>query len=330
MAGTARKTRELVELATDRFKGCESCWSTDALDWVEDLIRPLRLSLQEERRLLGALHSPRCDARITRGTRVVAANQEEVRRSLLSRRFDRRYARQLADFRDHLVRFPMLGCQHAFARTLVHAVMGLDGTTLESRVWYRAGEHKPGKPPKMEARAREQATTAHRFNQMGQVAWYLGMDRGTAAVEVLRAPKPDVCVWIAEVEILEPVEVLDLRTSLSGEDPAGHWILRNVVDRRFISEPVGDDDKSRPQYRVPQFVGDLARKQGFRGLLYDCSRPVALERSNLVLFEPVPAHAVRTPRLYRFEEPTEDFLGWDPLRLVEVDGHDCSSFKGPQ
>lgn len=325
MAGTARRIRDLVELATGRFYACEFCRS-DALTYIEDLLAPLQLSLREEKRLLRALRCPECGARIRSWTQVLAASEEQVRHSELSRRFDRRYGQQLEGFKHHLVRFPMLGCLHPFGRSLDRALMRVAGTKLEPATWYRAAKYRPEEPPLLEARPSPQVTRANRFNQMGQVAWYLGVDRETAAVEVLRAPAPQQHVWIADVEILETIDVLDLRTALWGQDPAGHWILRNVVDRRFISEPVADDDPSCPQYRVPQFVGDLARKRGFRGVLYDSSRPSAYNNPeafghNLVLFDPLPTNARRAPRLYTFEERTPDIHSpglWD---LLEVDEH---------
>jgi hypothetical protein len=56
--------------------------------------------------------------------------------------------------------------------------------------------------------------------------------------------------------------VLDLRSVVWGEDPIRQWILRNVVDSRFISEPTSDLEDTRPEYRIPQFIADLARRMG--------------------------------------------------------------------
>jgi len=130
-------------------------------------------------------------------------------------------------------------------------------------------------------------------------------------VEVLRAPKAGQPICIADVRILEAVDVLDLRFVFCGNDGIGHWILRNVVDRRFISEPTSDTDDHRPQYRVPQFVADLARKRNFRGILYDSTRPSAYNNPeafghNLVLFDPIPEHTIDDDRVLKFEEGETD------------------------
>jgi hypothetical protein len=172
-------------------------------------------------------------------------------------------------------------------------------------------------------RTREQAEKAGRYHQTGQITLYLGSDEKTAAVEKLRQPKPGFPLRIAEVALLEPLPVLDLRMTLWGEDHIGHWVLRNVVDRRFVSEPTTDMDKSRPQYRVPQYVADLAREHGFRGILYDSTRPPAYNNReavgyNLAVFEPIPdsAYDVRSAVAVEFAEGDDErwcLVPW-PLR----------------
>ena len=121
-----------------------------------------------------------------------------------------------------------------------------------------------------------------------------------------------------EVELSESLIVLDLRWGISDQrDPAGHWVLRNVVNRGFVSEPTDDSDDSRPQYRLPQYIGDLARQRGFRGILYDSTRPGAYNNPdafghNLVLFHPIPigsyADAVHSDKVFEFANP--DYGPW--------------------
>jgi hypothetical protein len=177
-------------------------------------------------------------------------------------------------------------------------------TTLEPAVWYRATSTST--EPNFGPRLQIESTRANRYNQIGQASWYLAIDDKTAAVEKLRAPKSGEAVSIAKIRILEPLTLLDLRSVLWGEDPTHQWILRNVVARRFVSEPVGDDE-TRPEYRVPQFVGDLARRNGFRGILYDSTRPSAYNNPeafgyNLVLFDPFPVHTLESHAIQSFRE----------------------------
>ena len=51
---------------------------------------------------------------------------------------------------------------------------------------------------------------------------------------------------MADVQLNEPINVLDLRSVFWVTDPLRQWILRNVVDGRFISEPAAEVEDTRP------------------------------------------------------------------------------------
>jgi hypothetical protein len=314
-----RRTRALVELAQGRLWGCDACRSDDSYDFVDDVLRPLRLRKRERKRLSAALTCPNCESAVPLGTFALAESPEAIRRLQSSRRFDRLHKPALEDFRDFLLSHPMLGAGHPFGQRLAKAVSPAKKCRVEPGRWFRATDRIEA--PYLGPRPAEQVAMAHRFNLIGQAAWYLGSDARTAAVEVLREPQPGVRFAIAEIEILEPITTLDLRLPFADENPTGSWILREVVARRFISEPTDDVDVSRPQYRVPQFVADLARQRGFRGILYDSSRPSAYNNpeawgTNLVLFDPFPCHKLKPIEVMEFGQPDFDPFGLDrwPLR----------------
>lgn len=320
-AAKTRRTRELVELAQGRFFGCHVCRRDDSYELVDDVLKSLRLRKRERKRLFRALTCPGCESRVLSGTWVLGLDRSELRRLSLSKKFDRLHKQQLEEFRDFLIRHPMLGADHPFGRMLAKAVSRAKKARLEPKSWFRAT--KDTKETVLGPRDRDRAARAYRFNQIGQVAWYLGKDAQTAAVEVLREPKSRTPLAIQNVEILEAVSVLDLRFPLWGDNPTESWILREVIARRFISEPADDKDESRPQYRVPQFIGDLARRYGFRGILYDSTRPSAYNNpeawgTNLVLFEPIPQYRLKPVEVMEFGEPEEAIFSMErwPLRTV--------------
>jgi hypothetical protein len=83
-------------------------------------------------------------------------------------------------------------------------------------------------------------------------------------------------------------------------------------------------EDTRPEYRVPQFIADLARRRKFRGIRYDSTRPSAYDNPeaaghNLVVFDPFPARAVEGEMVVEFGEPDDDPMfsleRW-PLRPV--------------
>jgi RES domain-containing protein len=319
-----RPTRELVELAQERFSGCDVCRRDDSYGLIDDVLRPLRLRKRERARLFRALTCPGCESRVQSGTWVLGLDRSELRRLSLSKKFDRLHRKELEQFRDFLLQHPLLGAEHPFGRMLAKAVSGAKKTRLEPKSWFRATKNTS--ETVLGPRSRERAARAYRFNQIGQVAWYLGKDADTAAVEALREPKSKVPLAIQRIEILEAVPVLDLRLPLWGDNPTKSWILGEVIARRFISEPTDDSDESRPQYRVPQFIADLARRYGFRGIRFDSTRPSAYNNpeawgTNLVLFDPIPQYQLTPVEVMEFRELDDAIFSmarW-PLRPVAGD-----------
>jgi hypothetical protein len=242
------------------------------------------------------------------GSLVATPSEEQVKQSISFKKFERLHRHHVEEFRTSLIQYPMLGAQDPFGQLLVKSMRKAKNTVLQPSCWYRAVAHTPD--PDFEPRSRYETINAGRYNQIGQRVWYLGSDEKTAAVEKLRAPRSGCPLSIGKIELLESLTVLDLRATLGGEDPIGQWILRNVVDRRFVSEPTNDVDKSRPQYRVPQFIADLARQRRFRGILYDSTRPSPQNNPeavghNLVVFDPIPLHKKCSHAALEFAEDLE-------------------------
>jgi hypothetical protein len=205
----------------------------------------------------------------------------------------------------------MLGCEHPFGKLLSNAMNLAKKTLLEPSLWFHATD--PNKT--FVLRSQFEATTANRYNQIGQSALYLGCDEKTAAVERLRAPRSREPIGVVNVRLGERIDVLDLRSLIWGNaDPIGSGILRFVADSRFISEPTTDVDRTRSQYRIPQFVADLARKRRFNGILYDSTRPSAYNNPeaaghNLVVFDPAPQTCVvESCSAHEFGEPDYDVM----------------------
>jgi len=296
--------------------------SHEAFDLIEDVVAPMRLKKREEKRLLKQLTCPNCESRIPPGTLVATPTPEQSRQDRMSKKFDAHYWRDLESFRDSLIKHPMLGSEHPFGRLLSGIMKRAKKVLLEPRSWYRATTYS--EDPHFEPLSQRESTRANRYNQIGQAAWYLAKNAETAAVEKLREPRDGEIIYIAQIGILEPIAVLDLRSVIWGEDPTGNWILRNVVDRRFLSEPTSND-QTRPEHRVPQFVGDLARRRGFRGILYDSTRPSPFNNPeafgyNLVLFDPFPAHNIENHAAQSFDRTdvtAADFFAgtWERWRL---------------
>ena len=212
----------------------------------------------------------------------------------------------------------MLGADHPFGKVLSKAMKRAQRKALAAAIWHRATTNPV--EPNFSPRPALESIRANRYNQIGQAAWYLASDEKTAAVEVMRRPIAGVSICIAKVELNETITVLDLRSAI-GADPLRQWILRNVVDGRFISEPAAADEDGRPEYRVPQFIADLARRNKFRGILYDSTRPSPQNNPdavgyNVVVFDPYPAHTIAAERAVAFVAPDLADPDYDPFDEV--------------
>ena len=188
----ARSTKSLIELTQERVFGCEECRSDDSYDSIEEVVAFLRLRKRENKRLFRLLTCPCCESPIDPGTFVLDASRSDLRSMSLSRKFDRLYKDDLEDFRDFLLKYPMLGADHPFGKLLADAMRRAKKTQLSPRHWFRATTNL--KEIALGPSQRERATKAYRFNQIGQVAWYLATDVRTAAVEVLRVTCPPFLV----------------------------------------------------------------------------------------------------------------------------------------
>ena len=93
----SRTTRLLIDLAWERFSACDGCWADEAGEFIEDVLRPLRLKRRESRRLLQRLTCPHCDARVSAGTFVVKYGPDELLQGRLRRKFDAMYGERVQD-----------------------------------------------------------------------------------------------------------------------------------------------------------------------------------------------------------------------------------------
>ena len=182
---------------------------------------------------------------------------------------------------------------------------------------------------------RRRARLAARFNYAGQLGYYLASSREAAAAEVLkrsdevarlhdrdsRITASDVArdlmiqvdeakrllerrieckdaVGIRSMRVLRPLKVLDIRGQAFGARNLQSRMLEALVNMGSLREPTSPDDRSCPQYRVPQFIADLARSRGLDGILYGSS--CQDYGYNLVVF--------RTP--HGTVEPASDPVGY--------------------
>jgi hypothetical protein len=303
-----RYLRKLGEVAYEHFHGCETCLSTQADEYLSTLLSRLKMSAAELRRSERGLQCPCCGTQLDAFSKVATYSDEDKRHHQRLRRWDRKYSPMYDDFRKRLIAYPTLGGLHPMARILARAIKQARAATLHvPMAWYRARAHADGGEIYRERDflwpdPRKIDVPSGRFHKEGQCSYYLGDCPETTINEKLRKTwtryndDREEKIWIAQVDIIEPLRVLDLRMPPPfGElDPANgfSFLLYGSIYRGTLREPIDATDKTKPQHRITQFIADLTRSRGLDGIVYTSSieRPFGyLEHGYcLVLLDPKP------------------------------------------
>lgn len=323
-----RPTRVLAELAEERFYGCEECWENNALWDLDEVLKPLKLTVRERRRLMKALRCPRCEAQIVDYfyDKVVAYEAEELRHAQKLKRYNMTFRPMLTALHAYLLKYPLLGGSHHAGKVLHKAVHRIRPKTLEAGVWYHA-RHDRGEVPQIkDFLVRDPITQerrAGRFNTFGQTAYYAAVAPELAAIEMTGTRDRDKRIWIAPVRITKHIRVVDLRIQMLGKDERLPLVLSGLIYSGVVSA-FTDNDKSLPQYRVPQYIADLLRSRKIEGVLYTRTRDSGFRNpeawgENLVMLSPELEHVelVSDPVLYCWQQ--DDFDLFTSVNLHEVE-----------
>jgi RES domain len=316
-AHRGRPTKKLLGAAQERFHHCEECWEDNAVWYLEDVLKPLRLSMKERKRLMRELQCPHCGSRLRDYyyDRVVGYEDREIRDAQRFARYNNLSRSAFNRFHQFLLKHPTLGGVHPFGQLLRSAVRRARKRTLQPAAWFRARVERGSNlssddflPPD----PRKYSLSAGRFNSAGQLAYYVTQAPGLAAIEVMKNRKvaeptalPET-VWIAKVHVRNPIKVLDLTIQAMERTPKLPLVLTGLVYSGALSDY--GDDLSKPQYRVPHFLADLLRLHGFSGALYTRRRDSGFPNpeawgTNLVVLQPESLRVdIETPRRYSWKQ----------------------------
>jgi RES domain-containing protein len=118
-----------------------------------------------------------------------------------------------------------------------------------------------------------------RFHHAGQSVLYMSEDVETAIAETFNQPN-GLC-GIQSFEITSLDRVLDLRGTSSSS-----ILYAALVYDRHLDRPVDHTSSWKPEYLVPRFVADVARRKEFDGIAYRSSKIFYAKGSNVVVFHP--------------------------------------------
>ncbi len=187
-------------------------------------------------------------------------------------------AESLADFDRFLSDLPLLGLDHAAGRQIADAIRESPRKRLEPSNWFRGLEAQDRRPPKPEdffpPEPAKVAIPEQRFNHQGQRVFYLSDSPRGAALECKESGTS--VIWVQQFATAAIPDVLDLARTAGDRCIAG----KAATYCGEVDHGVVRPEHLTPQYRVPRFVADCARRYGVRALLV----PSTVEGINCVVF----------------------------------------------
>lgn len=218
-----------------------------------------------------------------------------------------RYSKRLGEFFDFLERYPYLGIKHEIGAEIYETVASFPARNIEKRIGFKARARaepirssKDMYPPNP-ARVK---IPEGRFNHFGQRVFYLANSEEGAAKESLEEPGE---VWLQKFRIEHATNILDLTVDPVEEPEARRNLLTfGLVYGGELRAWVEREKGWKPEYFVPRFIADCARKEGFNGIKYKSSR-YYLE--NLVLFSWKEKSVKPVGNPYVYQLSAESFVG---------------------
>ncbi|WP_169871291.1 RES family NAD+ phosphorylase [Shouchella patagoniensis] len=198
-----------------------------------------------------------------------------------------RLKKDVNDFYDHLVEFPMLGLNHNLGQSINEGFKEAYKYHLKNKTFYRARKLEEFKPFDEEGMWHPPSHLVDvfegRYNHFGQSFLYMAEDEITAFKEVV--PEWYRSCSMVKFEIREAVNILDLRRINFYEEDIGlkyiiiHYML---VHEGTVSQEI-KNSHVKPEYLVPRFVADCARSHNYDGIIFNSTKT---DSYNLVIFEP--------------------------------------------
>jgi hypothetical protein len=121
-----------------------------------------------------------------------------------------------------------------------------------------------------------------RFNHYGQSTFYVAQTEQAALVETLDVAAGEGFGWVQEFRFPNLDDILDLRYSLSTAGDSTISVLAlGLINEHLPALRPSAESAWKPEYFVPRFIADCARRRGFRGVIFDGTKHY---KKNLVLF----------------------------------------------
>jgi hypothetical protein len=231
-----------------------------------------------------------------------------------------RYQKRLGEFFNFLEKYPYLGIKHEIGAEIYKTIGASPQRDIKKRVGFKARARTADIKTATDMYPPDPTVIKipeGRFNHFGQSVFYLANSEVGAAKEALEEPGE---VWLQKFRIEKATNILDL-TADPVEDPEAraNLLTFGLIYGGELRTRVEREKGWKPEYFVPRFIADCARREGFNGIKYKSSRHYL---ENLVLFswekkavKPLGKPYIRAFAAEHFVEVTFEVSG--PLDLFD-------------
>ena len=300
------RTQE-VEEYRDRLRttivSCQTCqpWEggpvwvigkqTSLHEVLDDCNVPEDEDLREE--VLAELDCPGCGDSLSEHYEVGVRFDFEIAHERAVARANEEFAGQLWEFAAFLEKYPMLGADHPVGRLILDQIKSFPKTRLETSTWFRARRIEDGRELGVDDLRVPDSRTVPippgRFNHLGQGHWYLSSSDVAAAMEVIR--EGEAIVWMQKWIVERLDRILDL-VVFGPDDPepvSGSrveelpLVATAMIFGGHLDQEVDRRANWKPEYFIPVYVADAAKRAGFEGIRFSSTR--WYRDPNLVIFD---------------------------------------------
>jgi hypothetical protein len=315
------KLKNFITRTQDEIIGCDSCGPQDLVEFSEfrgeriemiEFLNNLDIPEKYHSDVAEALVCPNysiCQNRLNIFAYVYIQADKEEKVNPIWAEWSEKYVTKFEEFYHFLSEFPYLGVQYELGKQLLNRIQELPKDKIVNSTFYRARKIENAKlmstqdmyPPD----PYKNAIPEGRFNHFGQRVFYLAASQEGAAREVL--DEDEMLVWLQEFRLKNFENILDLSPGYLDEPPLEiDQIAFGLIYGGVLQREVKRLSGWKPEYFIPRYIADCARKCGFSGIQF---RSTKHNSNNLVLFlhpDQLPStdliEAVGNPFLYNLED----------------------------
>lgn len=253
---------------------------------LEEIFDEYEISEAMRDELTSKLVCKGCGRQLCRGDAIGIKTKEEIEEQRLInkkwRLWDQKYEPMIDEFQIVLEKTPYLGLSHKVGKQIYDKIQTFPISEIKNEMWFRARRIEDGRPLKhSDMLPHSSPASEGRFSHYGQSVFYLASEPFAAAVEVLDIQKEDLA-WIQKIKIDKIPNILNLYSYIFEDDPAIPLLALGLINKKLKTLAPSKDSTWKPEYFIPRFISDCAKKRGFNGILYYSAKHHA---KNLVLFD---------------------------------------------